>query len=105
MGELDWVTRNILESRWNAVLLFLGAAYLSLYALGNGVIGSVAPYEAWSTFLPVFMGSLTPHVSTVDFLVLWMFYSPVLLEDGRRRGCFAGPLGSWSSSETVLFAS
>lgn len=103
LDDVDFVTRNWLEGRINAVLLLAGAVYLALYALGNGTIGDVAPVAAWSAFLPVFMGSLTPHISCVDFLVLWMFYSPVLLEDGRRRGIFTGPLSSWDISDKALF--
>ncbi|CAK0794228.1 unnamed protein product [Prorocentrum cordatum] len=100
----DWPTRNVLESRWNAVLALAGTAYLALYALGNGTIGAVAPEAAWAGFLPLFTQSLTAHVSSVDFMVLWMFFPPVLLEDGRRRGRFAGPPGEWASAEKALFA-
>lgn len=101
--DVDWVTQNILETKWNALLLFAGALYLTLFALGNGIIGGFAPGDAWITFLPLFMSSLTAHVSCIDFLVLWMFYSPVLLEDGRRRGSFLGSPSSWSAEEVSIF--
>ena len=33
------------------------------------------------------------------FEVLWMFFGPVLLEDGRRRGLFQGPPEQWEGAE------
>lgn len=103
-GNLDWFTGNFLESRLTALLLLAGALYLSLFALGNGVIGDVAPAAARASFLPIFTSSLTAHVSSVDFMVLWMFFGPVLLEDGRRRGVFAGKPDEWATSEKAQFA-
>lgn len=103
-GSLDWITQNVLENRLTAVSLLGGAVYLTLYALGDGQMGSFALAQAWAAYLPVFMGSLTAHVSCMDFLVLWMLYAPVLLEDGRRRGCFLGPPSTWETADTVRFA-
>jgi len=103
-GNLDWFTANLLESRFTGVLLLAGATYLSLFALGNGVIGDVAPSAAWTAFLPIFTSSLTAHVSSVDFMVLWMFFSPVLLEDGRRRGVFVGKPDEWDASDKATVA-
>eukprot|EP00434_Breviolum_minutum_P036277 symbB.v1.2.032138.t1/scaffold3816.1/size52752/5 len=100
-GNLDWFTANLLESRFTGVLLLAGATYLSLFALGNGVIGDVAPSAAWTAFLPIFTSSLTAHVSSVDFMVLWMFFSPVLLEDGR---VFVGKPDEWDASDKARFA-
>ncbi|CAE7263674.1 kptA, partial [Symbiodinium necroappetens] len=85
-GEIDWATANILENRLTALVLLAFAAYLALFAVGNGVIGGFSPSEAFSGFMPVFGSSLTAHVSSLDFMVLWMLFGPVLLEDGRRRG-------------------
>ncbi|CAK9081740.1 Hypothetical protein SCF082_LOCUS38883 [Durusdinium trenchii] len=103
-GSLDWFTANVLESRFTALLLLAGAVYLALFALGNGAIGAVAPSAAWVQFLPVFASSLTAHVSSIDFMVLWMFFSPVLLEDGRRRGVFLGHPDSWDAADKARFA-
>ncbi|CAE7357820.1 kptA, partial [Symbiodinium pilosum] len=103
-GQLDWATSNILENRLTAVALLAFAAYLALFALGNGVIGGFSPNEAFAGFLPVFGSSLTAHVSSIDFMVLWMLFGPVLLEDGRRRGVFLGNFDSWSSGDKAQFA-
>eukprot|EP00930_Biecheleria_cincta_P058671 TRINITY_DN44475_c0_g1_i1.p1 TRINITY_DN44475_c0_g1~~TRINITY_DN44475_c0_g1_i1.p1 ORF type:complete len:378 (+),score=32.34 TRINITY_DN44475_c0_g1_i1:67-1200(+) len=103
-GSLDWVTQNVLENRLTALSLLAGASYLALYALGDGQIGSFALTQAWAGYLPVFMGSLTAHVSCMDFAVLWMLYAPVLLEDGRRRGCFLGAPSTWKTADLVRFA-
>mmetsp|Transcript_55043 Transcript_55043/g.101883 ORF Transcript_55043/g.101883 Transcript_55043/m.101883 type:complete len:365 (+) Transcript_55043:77-1171(+) len=101
--ELDWVTANILENRLVGGLLFLAGAYLALFGVGNGVLGALDLDAAWGAFLPLFMSSQTAHVSCVDFLVLWMFYAPVLLEDGRRRNLFIGSYENWQESERALF--
>ncbi|CAE7262623.1 kptA [Symbiodinium natans] len=103
-GELDWVTANILENRLTAVVLLAFATYLALFAVGNGVIGGFSPTEALAGFAPVFGSSLTAHVSSLDFMVLWMFFGPVLLEDGRRRGVFLGSPDSWSTGSKAQFA-
>ncbi|CAJ1455271.1 unnamed protein product [Effrenium voratum] len=103
-GDLDWFTSNLLESPVTGLLLLAGAVYLVLFALGNGTLGALAPAAAAAGFAPVFMGSLTAHVSSLDFLVLWMFFSPVLLEDGRRRGVFLGQFSDWSPSDKARFA-
>jgi len=103
-GEIDWATANILENRLTAVVLLAFAAYLALFAVGNGVIGGFSPSEALSGFMPVFGSSLTAHVSSLDFMVLWMLFGPVLLEDGRRRGVFLGSPDSWSAGNKAQFA-
>eukprot|EP00435_Cladocopium_sp_Y103_P054832 s440_g18.t1 len=37
-------------------------------------------------------------------MVLWMFFGPVLLEDGRRRGVFVGKPDEWEAREKAQFA-
>mmetsp|Transcript_64048 Transcript_64048/g.152752 ORF Transcript_64048/g.152752 Transcript_64048/m.152752 type:complete len:398 (-) Transcript_64048:46-1239(-) len=101
--ELDWVTQYLFENRLAGGLLLLAGAYLALFGVGNGVIGAFALGEAWTAFLPLFMSSQLAHVSCVDFMVLWMFYAPCLLEDGRRRNIFQGSPDEWPGSEKALF--
>lgn len=79
-SELGWVTRNVLEAKWNAALLVTFAAYLAYNVGANYDATQVADF--WSLWNSV---SLV-NVSSVDLCVLSaMVYFP-MVEDMRRRG-------------------
>jgi len=102
-SNLDFITKNILESPLNGVLLAAGAIYLALFGFGNGdMVGvSVASAAAaWEGMQPLFRSQMLVHVSCVDFCVLWGLFGPVLLEDGRRRGRFM----DWTVQDKLFFA-
>jgi len=102
-SNLDFITKNILESSLNGLLLLAGGIYLWLYGFGNGDISSASPAAAsaaWESMQPLFRSSMLVHVSCIDFCVLWGFFGPVLLEDGRRRGRFV----EWTGDDKLLFA-
>jgi len=102
-STLDFITKNILESPLNGLLLLAGGIYLALFAFGNGNISGASPVAAsaaWESMQPLFRSSQLVHVTCIDFCTLWGFFGPVLLEDGRRRGRFV----AWTGDDKLLFA-
>jgi hypothetical protein len=71
------------EGKLNGALLLAGAVGLSGYGLTahGGDIGLSV-----SEFRTLFATQLFPHVTTLDFLALWVFSFGVLAEDMDRRG-------------------
>jgi len=99
-ASIDSVTATVLESKLFGRCLLAAALALAAYGLSNGQLGQLAPTEALVALQPVFESVAFAHASCLDFVVLWVLFPPVLLEDGRRRGMFI----DWTHEERLLFA-
>ncbi|CAE8638178.1 unnamed protein product, partial [Polarella glacialis] len=88
LSSLDFVTRELLESKVTGVFLFASGVFLAFFSAANGVLGSFAPEEAFAALPPLIGASKFARLSVLDFFVLWALFPPVLLEDGQRRGRF-----------------
>lgn len=99
-SALDEAGLAFFESPISGAFLLLAGLLLAAYGLGNGAFGTYAPSDALAHLVPVFQTSAFAHLCCLDFLVLWAFFAPVLLEDGQRRGRFV----EWTLGDVATFA-
>lgn len=81
-GDLNGLSRWT-EGKLNAVFLSAGAAGLFYYGL-TANDGNVA--QSLDQYVELFRNSLFAHVTSLDFLSLWVLSYGVLAEDAKRRG-------------------